>query len=116
MLGYRSLGNVCMMGKHREWAQGVCALVQLWSVCFYSFFNLKLLSSCTTANETAMQVFFFIPSENILFNEGFCVQLLHDAQDNAEIAGLLNGQWFTFLFLPYQLWLCAHRLTTDITF
>lgn len=44
-----------------------------------------------------MQVFYLIPPENIFFNEGTWMQLLHDAQDNADTAGLLNGQLHVFL-------------------
>lgn len=105
VLGFTSLGNASMMGEPRDWAQGVCALAQLWSLSFNALFRLKLLGSFITSNKTVSKqlckLFYFIPLENILFKEGCCAQLLHDAQNSADTAGLLNGHWLVFLhFFP----------------
>lgn len=72
---------------------------------FYALFNLNLPGSCTTSNKTVnkklCKLFYLIPPENILFNEGCCAQLLRDARDSADAAGLLNGHWLVFLhFFP----------------
>lgn len=62
----------------------------------------EFLYRCQQDSElTAMQVFYLIPPENIFFNEGSCVQILRDAQDNDDAAGLLNGQQRVLLrFFP----------------
>ena len=74
----------------------------------------EFLYHCQQDSElTAMQVFYFILAENIFFNEGSCVQLLHDAQDNADAAGLLNGQRHVFLHFFPNSYGCAYTKSTE---
>lgn len=65
--------------------------MQLWSL--YALF-IKLPDSCIIShkrvNKQLCKVFYFIPPENILFNEGCCAQPLCGAED-ADTAALLNG-------------------------
>jgi len=105
-----------MMGEQGTGTGCLCPCAVM--VCLFLFSPqpkaTAFLYRCQKDSElTATQVFYFIPPDKILFNEGSCMQLLHDAQDNADTTGLLSGQQHMFLRCFPSSYSCAGTNRTE---